>query len=166
MTTMNACFSVDMEVYNVYLFISSILDAMFIISTSLFKGPCTRSMTFSYAFFRVFFHFHLPFLSKCLLRMWKHRKSNLIQIFGWWTKVSETVCKCDWHNVRSYLFLKNTCTNFRWEFQTQCAKTLRQVISHSGHLWNASQAQLLSLWMGKCKILQNCWPSLRLNFTF
>ncbi len=26
--------------------------------------------------------------------------------FFWRTKVSEAVCKCDWHNVRSYLFFK------------------------------------------------------------
>ncbi len=24
--------------------------------------------------------------------------------FLWWTKVSEAVCKRDWHNVRLYLF--------------------------------------------------------------
>jgi len=34
----------------------------------------------------------------------KCRKSNLIWIFLWQTKVSEAVCKRDWHNVRSYLF--------------------------------------------------------------
>ncbi len=27
-----------------------------------------------------------------------------IFLFLWWTKVSEAVCKRDWHNVRSYLF--------------------------------------------------------------
>ncbi len=55
-------------------------------------------------FFIGFFCICHPFLWKCLLRMSKHRKSNLNQIFLWRTKVSEAVCKCDWHNVRSYLF--------------------------------------------------------------
>ncbi len=44
-------------------------------------------------------------LSKCLLRM---RKTQKIEpdphFFLWWMKVSEAVCKCDWHSVRSYLF--------------------------------------------------------------
>ncbi len=53
---------------------------------------------------RLGFRIRLPFLWKCLLRMRKRRKFNLIWIFLWWTKVSEAVCKCDWHNVRSYLF--------------------------------------------------------------
>ncbi len=38
--------------------------------------------------------------------------------FLWRTKVSEAVCKRDWHNMRSYLFF-----NVR-KFQTQCAMTL------------------------------------------
>ncbi len=37
------------------------------------------------------------------------------------TKVSEAVCKRDWHNVRSYLFFNVQ------EFRTQCAKTLTSV---------------------------------------
>ncbi len=63
-------------------------------------------------FSRAFFCFRIPhpFLSKCMLRMRKRRKSNLIWIFLWRTKVSEAVCKCDWHNVRSNLFLM--CENF------------------------------------------------------
>ncbi len=40
----------------------------------------------------------------------------------WRTKVSEAVCKHDWHNVRSYIFF--TWKHFWWEFLTQCAKTL------------------------------------------
>ncbi len=38
--------------------------------------------------------------------------------FFWRTKVSEAVCKRDWHNVMSYLFF-----NVR-KFRTQCAETL------------------------------------------
>ncbi len=34
----------------------------------------------------------------------KRRKSNPIQFCLWRTKISEAVCKRDWHNVRSYLF--------------------------------------------------------------
>ncbi len=36
------------------------------------------------------------------------------------TKVSEAVCKRDWHNSHIYFL---TCENFRREFRTQCAKT-------------------------------------------
>ncbi len=81
------------------------------------KGHCnTESEIFACVF--PFFHIPHPFLSKCMLRMRKRRKSNLIRIYFWRTKVSEAVCKCDWHNVRSYLFF-----NVR-KFQTQCAVTL------------------------------------------
>ncbi len=40
--------------------------------------------------------------------------------FFWRTKVSEAVCKRNWHNVRSYLFFNV------WKFRTQCAETLTQ----------------------------------------
>ncbi len=37
--------------------------------------------------------------------MRKRRKSNLIKpAFLWRTKVSEALCKRDWHNMRLYLF--------------------------------------------------------------
>ncbi len=45
----------------------------------------------------------------------KCRKSNPIWIFLWRTKVSEAVCKRDWHNMRSYLFFNVQ------KFRTQCA---------------------------------------------
>ncbi len=44
-------------------------------------------------------------------------------------------------------------------------KTLRQVMSLGGHLWNV-QAQLLSPWMGKHQILPNCSLCIRFNFIF
>ncbi len=34
----------------------------------------------------------------------KRKNSHSIRIFLWWTKISEVMCKHDWHNVRSYLF--------------------------------------------------------------
>ncbi len=68
----------------------------------IFRGHCTPSPKFSDAFFRI----PHPFLSKCMLRMRKRRKSNLIRIILWWTKVSEAVFKRDWHKARSYLFVK------------------------------------------------------------
>ncbi len=73
-------------------------------------------MCFSVVVFFFFFFCH-PLLSKCLLRMRKRRKSNLIRFFYflWRTKVSEAVCKHDWHNMRSYLFF-----NVR-KFRTRCA---------------------------------------------
>ncbi len=43
------------------------------------KGPCTLSLEL--LLFFIFFRIRHAFLSKCLLRMRKHRKSNLIQFF-------------------------------------------------------------------------------------
>ncbi len=43
-------------------------------------------------------------LSKCLLRMRKTQKIEPDPNCLCWTKVLEAVCKCDWHNMRSYLF--------------------------------------------------------------
>lgn len=37
-----------------------------------------------------------------MLNCEKHRKSNPVWIFLWQTKISESVCKCDWHNVRLF----------------------------------------------------------------
>ncbi len=71
----------------------------------------------SYAFFRI----RHPFLSKYLLRMRKRRKSNLIWIFLCRTKVSEAVCKRDWHNMSSYLYFY--VWKFQTKFWTRCAIT-------------------------------------------
>ncbi len=62
---------------------------MFFISYLDSQGPCTLSPKFSYAFFFFFCFFFFirhPFLSKCLLRMRKCRKSKLIQKMLWRTK--------------------------------------------------------------------------------
>ncbi len=59
-----------------------------------------------------------PFLSKCLLRMWKCRKLNLTSIFLWRKKVSEAVCKHDWHYMRSYLFFNV------WTFRTRISDSV------------------------------------------
>ncbi len=45
----------------------------------------------------------------------KTQKIETDPIFLWRTKVSEAVCKRDWHNVRSYLFFNVQ------KFWTQCA---------------------------------------------
>ncbi len=45
----------------------------------------------------------------------KRKKSNPIRIFLWRMKISEAVCKRDWHNVRSYLFFNVQ------KIWTQCA---------------------------------------------
>ncbi len=55
----------------------------------------------------------------------KRKKSNTIRIFLWRTKISEAVCKRDWHNVRSYLFF-----NVR-KIRTQCAMALM----HKNGIW-------------------------------
>ncbi len=76
------------------------------------KGHCTLSPKFSYAFFLfLFFRNRHPFLSICLLRMRKHRKSNLIQKNLWRTKVLRqcvNVIDTTWGCI---YFL--TCENFR-----------------------------------------------------
>ncbi len=50
---------------------------------------------------------------KTPLKMLATEKSNLIRIVLWWTKISEAVCKRDWHNVRLYLFFNV------WKFRTK-----------------------------------------------
>ncbi len=44
--------------------------------------------------------------SKCLLWMRKTQQIEPGPNFFLWTKISETVCKHDWHNLRLYLFFK------------------------------------------------------------
>ncbi len=59
-------------------------------------------------------------LSKCLVRIRKTEKNvNLIQFFLWQTNILEAVCKCDWHNVRLYLFFNVP------KIRTRCPMTLR-----------------------------------------
>ncbi len=80
----------------------------------------------------------------------KRRKSNLIQIFLWWTKVSEAVCKRDWHNMRWYLFF------YVQKFQTKsCAimtLTLHQNLPNVIVCWKQYAKRVLcpnSLKVGK-----------------
>ncbi len=51
-------------------------------------------------------------------------KPGPIRFFLCRTKVSQTVCKHDWYNIRSYLFFNE------WTFQTQCAMVLSHWIIH------------------------------------
>ncbi len=65
---------------------------------------------------------YFVYLSKCVQRMRNRRKSTWSEKEPdsfWWMKVSEEVCKHDWHNVRLYLFFN------MYKFRTQCAETLR-----------------------------------------
>ncbi len=86
-----------------------------------YKGHCTAWVP---KFSNVFFCFFLlvMFLSKFLPRMQKHRKSNLIRMFFWRTKVSEAVSKRDWHNMRSYLFFN--MQKFRMEISDSVCNDL------------------------------------------
>ncbi len=68
------------------------------------------------------FVFLVMFLSTFLPRMQKHRKSNLIRMFFWRTKVSEAVSKRDWHNMRSYLFFN--MQKFRMEISDSVCNDL------------------------------------------
>ncbi len=84
------------------------------------QGHCTLSPKFSHAFFQ-FFHILHPFLSKCMQRMWKRRKSNLIRIFFDGRKFRRqcaNVIDTTWGRI---YFL--TCEHFGWKFRTQCAET-------------------------------------------
>ncbi len=61
---------------------------------------------------------------KCMLRMRKCRKSNLIWIFFWRTKVSEpwNVIDITWGRIYFFTWI------FGRKFQTQCAMTFRFVL--------------------------------------
>ncbi len=63
----------------------------------------------------------------------KRKKSNPIRIFLWRTKISEAVCKRDWHNVRSYLFFnvwkfwtKNSDKNYKHKDKRQYHQPSKQ----------------------------------------
>ncbi len=51
--------------------------------------------------------------------------------FFWRTKVSEAVCKCDWHNVRSYLFFN--VRKFRTKISYSVCRDLKWW--HNFHFW-------------------------------
>ncbi len=90
------------------------------------KGHCTLSPKFLHAFFR-FFRIPHSFQSKCMLRMRKRRKSNLIRIF-WngrkFRRQCANVIDTTWGRI---YFL--TWENFRQKFRTQCAETLSSTLS-------------------------------------
>ncbi len=71
------------------------------------KGPCTPSPKFWYVFIFYFFSDSSSFPIKMLATGAKTQKIEpgpIIFYFLWRTEFSEAVCKCDWHNMRSYLF--------------------------------------------------------------
>ncbi len=74
-------------------------------------------------FSHAFFHFRHPFLSKCMLRMCKRRKPD--PNFLWLTKVSEAVCKHDWHNVRVVFIFQRAKIS-----DENCAVTLSLHVLH------------------------------------
>ncbi len=67
------------------------------------------------------FSYSSPFPIKMLATDEKTQKIKPDPNFLWRTKVSEAVCKHDWHNMRLYFFFK--CERFGREFRTQCAMT-------------------------------------------
>ncbi len=71
------------------------------------KGHCIQNPKFVRAFFS-FFRIPILFLSKCVLRMQKRRKSNLIRIFLWRTNVS---VQWPWVLVSDVPFLAQVSTN-------------------------------------------------------
>ncbi len=96
-------------------FYLSIFNIIFECSKMWLRSLHTESVFF------FFFRIRHPFLSKCLLRMQKRRKSNLIQkkfmtdeSFVGSVNMTDTT----WGHI---YFL--TCENFGREYQTQCART-------------------------------------------
>ncbi len=78
------------------------------------KSPCTRSPKYSHAFFRILHHSYQSACYGC-----ENAENRTWSKFFWGrTNVSEAVCKCDWHKVRSYLFFNVP------KFRTLCAMTL------------------------------------------
>ncbi len=77
------------------------------------------------------FHICHPFLSKCLLRMQKCRKSNLVWFILWQMKVSKAVCKRDTTWGRIYF---STCEyfglspNLFWSRTTSCITCMEQTL--------------------------------------
>ncbi len=72
-------------------------------------------------------------LSKCLPRMRKNaKKSNPIQFFLWQTKISEAVCKRDWHNVR-YLFFN--VRKFRTKNSDSVCNGLNSTHRHGSYIY-------------------------------
>ncbi len=86
----------------------------------------------------------------------KRKKSNPIRIFLWRTKISEAVCKRDWHNVRSYLFF-----NVR-KFRTQCAMALKTPNTFLLQLQNRTTS-LFYLFLFYF-FVKGVWPSLHVHF--
>ncbi len=90
-----------------------VLLCMFMIYEGVCLCLCTLSLKFSYAFF--FFKFVFVILSyQNACYGWENAENRTRSVFLWQTKVSEAVCKRDWHNVRSYLFFNLL------KFRTQC----------------------------------------------
>ncbi len=76
----------------------------------------------------------------------KCKKSNPIRIFFWRTKISEAVCKRDWHNVRSYLF-----------FNVRNVRT-----KNSDSVCNGLKFSVFS-WCMNCNLVVSLIPSIPVN---
>ncbi len=85
---------------------------IFLKNSAVSRPLYTESEIFACVF--PFFRIPHPFLSKCMQRMRKRRKSNLIRIFFDRRKFRRQCA-----NV-----IDTTCENFGRKFQTQCAETL------------------------------------------
>ncbi len=75
----------------------------------------SKSPKFSYAFF----HIRHPFLSKCMLRLRKRWKLNLVRICFWQTKVSEAVCKT-WLTQREVVYIVYVKTFLMRIYDSMC----------------------------------------------
>ncbi len=123
-----------------------------------FKGHCTLSPKFSHAFFRI----PHPFLSKCMQRMRKCRKSNLIRIFfdDWkFRRQCANVIDTTWGRI---YFL--TCEHFGRKFRTQCAETLTLLSSRNvdWYAWNTQiivTSQVLAVTVGNQPTVTNPFPA-------
>ncbi len=103
------------------------------------KGHCTRSLKFSHTFLN-FFVFLILSYQNAWNRCENAENRTWSNLFFWWTKVSEAVCKRDWHNMRSYLFF-----NVR-KFQTKISDSVCNDLKASTPVW-VTKVQLAFTWL-------------------
>jgi len=83
------------------------------------------------------------------------RKFQLIWIFLWRMKVSEAVCKHNWHDVRSYLFF--TMQKFRTRISDSVCKDLYHKHGFLGTKLLMHALALICLWGWKPLALSHNW---------
>ncbi len=93
----------------------------------------------------------------------KKIKPDPIFLYIWWTNVSEAVCKCDWHNVRSYLFFNVQIFQTRYTPQSSAS---RRTQTHNPPSRFASLSRNIKTLLEENKhsllsFLSSCWKRTR-----